>query len=161
MFHESDEANESNLKNVEKETDRLLKDLENRLGSKITNCKTKRQAIIESHNNLVTRIVHLEQNLSRIEDQFDTLKMEKDTALVDADNKLVEQTDNTDTLKHLKNTQDRQGKLQQMIRHTQKIILTFLSNSKNCKSFQEFSLLLNHIDFFTKETGLFATISSP
>ena len=98
---ENEVRTEKDLKTVEKETDKLLQDLENRLGLKITNCKTKRQAIIESHNKIVTRTAHLEQNLSRIEDQFDTLKKEKDTALVVADNKLVEQTDNTDTLKHL------------------------------------------------------------
>ena len=59
-------------------------DLETKLESRITNSSTQMQAFAE-----------------KIEDQFDSLKMEKDTALVAADNKLVEQTDNTDTLKHL------------------------------------------------------------
>ena len=140
---------------MEKETDRLLQDLENRLGLKITNCKTKRQAIIESHNKIVTRTAHLEQNLSRIEDQFDTLMMEKDTALVVANNKLVEQTDITDTLKHLKTTQDRQGELQQAILETLKTILVSFLDLQHCKSFQHFSRKLTwEYDHFL-ETQLF------
>ena len=129
---ENEVRTEKDLKTVEKETDKLLQDLENRLGLKITNCKTKRQAIIESHNKIVTRTAHLEQNLSRIEDQFDTLMMEKDTALVVANNKLVEQTDNTDTLKHLKNTQ-------QAILETLKTILCSFLDLQHQKSFLHFS----------------------
>ena len=43
LFHESDEANEKDLKNVEKETDRLLQELENRLEVKITNLEQNMQ----------------------------------------------------------------------------------------------------------------------
>ena len=92
---ENEVITEENLKIIEKNTDRLLDNLETRLGAKI-----KKQTT-DLETRLGSKITNLEQNLSRIEDQFDTLKTEKDTALVVADNKLVEQTDNTDTLKHL------------------------------------------------------------
>ena len=126
-----------------------------RIRDNVPKIGTTKGSVVEKHNNLVTRIAHLEQNLSRIEDQFDTLKMEKDTALVVADNKLVEQTDNTDTLKHLKNTQDRQGELQQAFIETLKTILTSFIDLQHCKSFQHFSRKLTwEYDNFL-ETQLF------
>ena len=187
LFHESDEANEKDLKNVEKETDRLLQELENRLEVKITNLKQNmKKQTTDLETKLGSRIINSSTQMQtvaeKIQDQFDSLKREEDTALVeDLEHKiekqvqtsltktnvdirsleqkvteninnitnlqtkvqgtekekiskfeLAEQTDNTETLKHLKNTQ-------QAILETLKTINFFFSDLQRSKSFQHFS----------------------
>ena len=71
----------------------------------------------------------------KIQDQFDSLKREEDTALIAADNKLAEQTDNTETLKQLLGIADKH-------RHTLTKIIHSLLRLRHCKSFPAFMLKL-------------------
>ena len=100
---ENEARTDKDLKSIEEETDRLLQDLENRLGAKITNMEQMmKKQTTDLETKLESRITNSSTQMQafaeKIEDQFDSLKMEKDTALVAADNKLAEQTDNANTL---------------------------------------------------------------
>ena len=136
LFHESDEANEKDLKNVEKETDRLLQELENRLEVKITNLEqSMKKQTTDLETKLGSRIINSSTQMQtvaeKIQDQFDSLKREEDTALVAADNKLAEQTDNTETLKHLLGIVDKH-------RYTLTAIIHSLLDLRYCKLFPAF-----------------------
>ena len=189
-IQENDEINEENLKSVEKETDRLRDDLENRLGQRITNLegsynnqKTMINALSENQiqfnaikqdlltkNNLqdemhkilndldplagqtkadfdqlAVQMVNVNQGITKLQTRMQGIEKKQDKK--DLDNLSTANTGPSIT--KLENTQDKQGELQQAIRHTQNIILTFLADSKYCKSFQEFSRKLNQT--FTRE----------
>jgi len=136
-IEENEVETEKDLKNVEKESDRLIQELENRLEVKITNLqKSMKKQTTDLETKLGSRIINssaqMQDVAEKIQDQLDSLKREEDTALVAADDKLAEQTDNTETLKHLKNTQ-------QAILETLKTINFFFSDLQRSKSFQHFS----------------------
>jgi len=67
----------------------------------------------------------------KIQDQFDSLKREEDIALVATGNKLAEQTDNTDTLKQLKN-------IQQAILKALKTTISSFIDLQHCQSFEHY-----------------------
>merc|ERR1712217_225712 len=178
---------DKDIKSVEEETDRLLGVREKRLEVKITNLEQRmKKHSTDLETKLGSRIINSSTQMQtvaeKLQDQFDSLKREEDTALVeDLEHKiekqvqtsltktnvdirslehkvteninnitnlqtkvqgtekekiskfeLAEQTDNTETLKHLKNTQ-------QAILETLKTINFFFSDLQRSKSFQHFS----------------------
>merc|ERR1712217_185294 len=117
-------------------SDRLIQELENRLEVKITNLK---QSMKKHTKDLETKLgskiinssVQMQDVAEKLQDQLDSLKREEDTALVAADDKLAEQTDNTETLKHLKNTQ-------QAILKALKTTISSFIDLQHCKSFEHY-----------------------
>ena len=66
LFHESDEANEANLKSVEKETDRLLDEQKTWLGQRITNLEgsyTNQKTLINALSENQTQFDEIKENL--------------------------------------------------------------------------------------------------
>merc|ERR1712217_415810 len=106
-IEENEVETEKDLKNVEKESDRLIQELENRLEVKITNLKqSMKKHTKDLETKLGSKIINSSTQMmtvaEKIQDQFDSLKREEDIALVATGNKLAEQTDNTNTLLEMK-----------------------------------------------------------
>ena len=90
-------------------------------------------------DHLAVQMVNVNQGITNLQTRMQGIEKKQDKK--DLDNL---STANTAPLKtKLENTQDRQGELQQLIKHTQSTIIDFLHNSKYCKSFHEFTRKLN------------------
>merc|ERR1712217_491686 len=152
LFQKSDEANEEDLKNVEKESDRLIQELENRLEVKITNLEQNmKKQTKDLETKLGSRIIDSSTQMmtvaEKIQDQFDSLKREENTALVATGNTLAEQMDNTDTLKQIKN-------IQQAILKALKTTISSFIDLQHCKSFEHYvarKLTWHYENFLTNE----------